>query len=67
MLYQFTKERLHEFQGLYYKHFGIEVSLDQAEEKLAALVAMLRACSKHDTRGRDSNPAPVNSYKNINE
>ncbi len=67
MKYAFTSQRLSEFQDLYVKHCGTEISEKEAEQKLIALVAMLIICSNESIGGRHSNAALDNCIKNTNE
>lgn len=43
MLYEFSTTRLQEYQKLYLKHYGKEISLEEASEHLASLLGMLSA------------------------
>lgn len=65
---QFSPDRLSEFQALYAEHYGREITLEQAETKLTALVRLLAVCTgAAGGEGRDSNPAPVSNIKICNE
>lgn len=53
MLYEFSTTRLNEYQQLYLKHYGKDISLEEASENLASLLGMLSAVRQGGKTGKD--------------
>ena len=56
-----TDEHIAEFQMLYRKHFGEDISKDKALEKGLRLVRLMEIVLKHDAKKRaaEALPAPI--------